>query len=64
MYAGDISMTQILTGGRRFGTISLMTKMMKLELAPEKVNAEEVDHDEYYDQLPRQSHRQSGLQSS
>ena len=27
-----------------------MTKMMKLELAPEKANAEEVDLDEYYDQ--------------
>ena len=43
-------MTQILTGRRRFGTIPLMTKMMKLELAPEKANAEEVDLDEYYDQ--------------
>ena len=47
MYERDISMTQIVSGGRRFGTISLMTKMMKLELAPEKANAEEVDLDEY-----------------
>ena len=36
MYARDISMSQILNGGRRSRTISFMAKMMKMELAPEK----------------------------
>ena len=40
MYARDISMTQIRTGGRRSETISLMTKMSKLQLVPERSERE------------------------
>ena len=73
-YARDISMTQIPTEGRRSGTISLMTKMMKLQLATErsergtamsqKLTLTKITTRNSRNQLSRQSHRLSGLQSS
>ena len=62
-------MTQIPTGGRRSGTISLMTKMMKLELVPERSEREtampqkltlmNITTRNSRNQLSRQSYRQS-----